>query len=103
MEKNNSSDELEAEIRVWAEQYAREHGWNLNPAERQLRTVIRGLARNQGKLGARYCPCRLRSGDVEKDRALICPCIWHADEVEHDGHCHCNLFFRKTGPEIEEG
>ena len=45
------------------------------------------------KHGERYCPCRIRSGDTEKDRLIICPCAYHEDEIENEGHCHCNLFF----------
>ena len=72
----------------------------LNPDKKILDTVIRGLLRNEQKFGKRYCPCRLRSGDVEKDRAIICPCIYHKDEIAKDGHCHCQLDYRKdaTGP-----
>ena len=46
------------------------------------------------------CPCRIRSGDKEKDKAIICPCIYHRDEIAKDGHCHCQLYYRKdtTGP-----
>jgi len=64
-----------------------------------LATVIRGLARNEQKFGERYCPWRLRSKDVEKDRAIICPCIYHQDEIAKDGHCHCQLYYRKDAAE----
>jgi len=95
--------EREREIRVWAEEYARKNGWILNPDERVVAVVIRGLARNEMKLGARYCPCRIRSGDPEKDKALVCPCAYHQSEVGKEGHCHCNLFFRKdTGKPVTE-
>ncbi|MBP2146388.1 ferredoxin-thioredoxin reductase catalytic subunit [Methanofollis sp. W23] len=87
-------EELEEQILAWAKEYAQKNGWNLNPDEKQLRTVIKGLARNTLRFGEQYCPCRLRSGDTEEDRKIICPCIYHRDEVEGDGHCHCNLFFK---------
>jgi len=82
-------------IRAWAEENAKKNGWVLNPDKKTLDTVIRGLARNEKKFGVRYCPCRLRSRDEEKDKAIICPCIWHRDEIAKDGHCHCMLYFRK--------
>ncbi len=82
-------------IRRWAEEYARENGWVLDPDKDVLDRVIKGLARNEQRFGHRYCPCRLRSRDEEKDKAIICPCIWHRDEIAKDGHCHCMLYFRK--------
>jgi len=85
----------EEEMRAWAREYAEKNGFRLNPDETQLATVLRGLARTKAKFGQRYCPCRLRSGDPEKDKAIICPCIYHKDEIEKEGSCHCNLYFRK--------
>jgi len=96
--------EREREIRAWAEEYARKNGWMLNPDEKVLATVIRGLARNEMKLGSRYCPCRIQSGDPEKEKALICPCVYHEREIGKEGHCHCILFFRKdSGKPVTEG
>ena len=92
-------DELEKEILEWARKYAKEHGWILNPDEKKLDVVIRGLARNRRKYGEAYCPCRLRTGDPEKDAGIICPCVYHKDEVENDGSCHCNLYFRSDAGE----
>ena len=89
-----TQEELEEQILTWAKDYAQKNGWSLNPDDKQLRTVIRGLARNTLRFGERYCPCRLRSGDAEEDRKIICPCIYHRDEIEKEGHCHCNLFFK---------
>lgn len=84
---------FEEEIFGWATAYAEEHGWSLNYDERQLKAVIRGLARNLVRNGEPYCPCRIRSGDTETDREIICPCVYHGDEIDSQGHCHCNLFF----------
>jgi ferredoxin-thioredoxin reductase catalytic subunit len=91
----------EDEIRVWTEEYAKKNGWVLNPDKDVLATVICGLACNEKKFGERYCPCRLRSGHREKDRAIICPCIW--DEIAKDGHCHCQLYYRKDAAEPATG
>ncbi|OPY43927.1 MAG: Ferredoxin thioredoxin reductase catalytic beta chain [Methanoregulaceae archaeon PtaU1.Bin222] len=93
-EPGNDPVEIEKEIRKWVASYAKEHGWILNPDTRVLDIVLRGLARNCKKFGRPYCPCRLRSGDLEKDKDIVCPCIFHKDEVAGEGHCHCNLFFR---------
>jgi len=88
-------DREEQAILTWARNYAKKHHWVLNPDEKKLGIVIRGLARNKQKYGEQYCPCRLRSGDKEKDAAIICPCIYHKEEVENDGSCHCRLYFRQ--------
>ncbi len=88
-----TNDEDEKEILTWAAGYAHAHNYWLNPEEKRLDGVIRGLARNKQRFGARYCPCRIRSGDAEKDKNIICPCIYHEQEIEEQGSCHCNLFF----------
>lgn len=92
-ELEENQKRLEEEIYAWAKEYAEEHGWALNYIDKQLRAVIRGLARNYIRHGERYCPCRIRSGDTEKDREIICPCVYHEEEIATRGHCHCNLFF----------
>ncbi|MFA5294215.1 MAG: ferredoxin-thioredoxin reductase catalytic domain-containing protein [Methanoregulaceae archaeon] len=91
-------DEEEEEILEWAKQYAAKHHVMLNKDEKKLELVIRGLARNKRKFGEAYCPCRLRTGDKEKDAAIICPCIYHEDEIANEGSCHCRLYFRKDAP-----
>ena len=73
------------------------------PGQKVLDAVIRGLARNEKKFGERYCPCRIRSGEKEKDTAIICPCIYHKDEIAKDGHCHCQLYYRKDATEPVTG
>ena len=82
----------EEEILDWARGEADRCGYRLNPDERQLGAVVKGLARNRDRFGMRYCPCRLRSGDPEKDAAIVCPCVHRDQEVESEGRCHCNLF-----------
>jgi ferredoxin-thioredoxin reductase catalytic chain len=96
-------DEKEMDrIRKWAEKYARKHGWKLNPNEKQLTIILRGLARLKDRTGEQYCPCRVRSGDPEKDKIIICPCIYHGDEIAKEGHCHCNLFFAEEERETQQ-
>jgi len=85
------------EILSWIRKYAKEKGLAINPDDRQFTAVVRGLVRNRLKHGERYCPCRIRSGDPEKDRLIICPCSFHGKEIEAEGHCHCNLFFKAEG------
>ncbi|MDD4568134.1 Ferredoxin-thioredoxin reductase, catalytic subunit [Methanoculleus chikugoensis] len=89
------SEEGIEEARTRAKVYAKEKGFILNVDEKQLDAVLRGLARNKERFGEAYCPCRLRSGDPEKDRIIVCPCIYHENEIEEQGTCHCRLFFKK--------
>jgi len=98
-EKEMTGEEkaLYKEILSWIRRYAEEKGLALNPDDRQFRAVVRGLVRNRLRHGERYCPCRIRSGDPEKDRLIICPCTYHEEEIAGEGHCHCNLFFRPGG------
>lgn len=84
-------------IRKWAEEYARAHGFHLNPDEKQRNLVLRGLSRLKRRTGEQYCPCRVRTGEKEKDKMIICPCVYHEDEITKVGHCHCNLFFAGEG------
>ena len=86
--------ESEEEMMKWAQAYAKEHGFVVNPDVKQAENITRGLIKINAKFGRPYCPCRLRSGDKEKDRAIECPCVFHKDEVSNQGHCHCNLFFK---------
>ena len=96
-----AEDELEKEILEWAKKDAKEQGWVLNPDEKKLGIVIRGLARNRRKYGEAYCPCRLRTGDAEKDAMIVCPCVYHKDEIEAQGSCHCCLYFRPRAEKSE--
>jgi ferredoxin-thioredoxin reductase catalytic chain len=88
-------DNEERKIMKWVKEYAKKHGYRLNPDDKKLENVIRGLARNKERFGEKYCPCRIRSGDPEKDKKNICPCVYHEDEIRDQGSCHCNLYFEK--------
>ena len=96
-EMTPEEEALYREILSWIREYAKEKGLALNPDDRQFSAVVRGLVRNRMKHGERYCPCRIRSGDPERDRLIICPCTHHEQEIAAEGHCHCNLFFRPEG------
>ncbi len=97
-EERLRQEKPEEEIPAWAREYAKTHGYVLNPDKKRLRVVIKGLARNLTKHGEKYCPCRVRTGDREENRVIICPSIYHGKEIEELGMCHCNLFFRRNEP-----
>jgi thioredoxin 1 len=83
-------DELLREM----EDYAKKHALKLNPDQKIVETVIKGLLANEKKYGWRYCPCRKITGNFQEDWRKICPCSWYWDEIEKDGRCHCGLFVK---------
>ncbi len=64
----------------------------LNPDEDDLGMLIEGLLENRKRYGYPSCPCRLSSGDVEKDRDIVCPCRYRGPDLEEFGACYCALF-----------
>ncbi len=82
------------QMKAGYKKYAESQGFRLNPDDATVERVCNGLLTNQKKHGARYCPCRLVTGDKEEDKKIICPCIYHKDEIKKDGHCHCSLFVK---------
>lgn len=85
------------EIIKESEEYVKKNGWRLNPDQKVVERLVRGMLENEKKYGARYCPCRRIMGNPEKDRPKICPCVWHREEIEREGHCLCGLFVRLEG------
>jgi len=75
-------------------QYAKSQDIRLNPDSKVVEMIMKGLEANQKKHGARYCPCRIITGNKQEDRKIICPCAYHKDELKQMGHCHCNLFVK---------
>jgi len=57
--------------------------------------LIDALLINKKRYGYMACPCRLASGDREKDADIICPCVYRAPDVEEYGSCYCNLYVSK--------
>ncbi len=72
--------------------HAEKAGIELNPNEKIVTNIIKGLIRNKENKGDIYCPCRIVTGNKEKDKEIVCPCVFHRGEIELLGHCHCNLF-----------
>jgi ferredoxin-thioredoxin reductase catalytic subunit len=75
-------------------EYAKSNGFQLNPDEKSVERVIRGLLANEQKYGKKYCPCRRVTGDEAEDAKKICACVWHKDEIKKDGHCLCQLYYK---------
>lgn len=54
--------------------------------------LLESLLVNKGRYGYMCCPCRLASGDGEKDKDIICPCVYRGPDVETYGSCYCSLY-----------
>ena len=54
--------------------------------------LLAGLLANKERYGYMACPCRLGSGDRDKDADIICPCAYRGADVAQFGSCYCNLY-----------
>ena len=88
---NEEGQKLRQELQAYAD--SRE--LKLNDNEKIIEGIINGLLRNKQFKGDIYCPCRMVTGDKEKDKEIACPCVFHRGEIEIQDHCKCNLFWRK--------
>lgn len=77
-----------------SDEHAKKVGIKLNPNKKELDQVIKGLLLKKKKHGKIYCPCRIVTGDKEKDKEIICPCVFHRGEIELKGKCLCQLFVK---------
>jgi ferredoxin-thioredoxin reductase catalytic subunit len=85
-------DEARSEIETVCREYVEGSPYVFYPDPKRVEGILDGLAKRKIRLGEYYCPCRLVTGDTEKDKGIICPCEYHAEEIERQGYCHCHLF-----------
>ncbi len=64
----------------------------LNPDWEIVKPLLEGLLQNGERYGVRTCPCRVASGDREKDRDIICPCEYAKPDIKEYDACYCWLF-----------
>ncbi len=67
-------------------------GYFFNRNQETVFELLEALLVNKKRYGYMVCPCRLASGDREKDRDILCPCAYRAQDVEEYGSCYCNLY-----------
>jgi len=67
-------------------------GYFFNRDREQVTGILEGLLTNRERYGYMCCPCRLASGDREKDRDIICPCLYREADVAEYGSCYCGLY-----------
>ena len=71
-------------------------GYYFNKNKDRTFELLAGLIVNKKRYGYMCCPCRLASGDREKDKDITCPCVYRAPDVEEFGSCYCNLYVSKA-------
>lgn len=62
----------------------------------EVELLSQGVLENLHNRGQRYCPCRITTGDRQKDLNLICPCNFLKQPVyKETGECWCGLFVKR--------
>ena len=67
-------------------------GYFFNKDRERVMDLLEALLLNRKRYGYMSCPCRLASGDREKDRDIMCPCVYREPDVARYGSCYCNLY-----------
>jgi len=67
-------------------------GYFFNKDKERVFDLLSALQKNKERYGYMSCPCRLASGDFEKDKDIICPCVYSEQDVKEYGSCYCNLY-----------
>lgn len=67
-------------------------GFYFNQDMERTMWLMEALLVNKERYGYMCCPCRLASGDREKDTDIICPCVYREPDVAQYGSCFCNLY-----------
>jgi len=90
-EKDIPEEEIEALYKKLDEE-AERSGYHLNPDDPFTRGLVEGLLVNEERYGYWACPCRLASGDKQKDLDIICPCDYRDADLTEYGACYCALY-----------
>ncbi len=67
-------------------------GFYFNKDREWVLSILSDLLVNKERYGYSSCPCRLATGEREKDRDILCPCVYRAQDVKEFGSCYCNLY-----------
>jgi len=70
-------------------------GYFFNKDKEAVFELLKGLIENKERYGYMICPCRLSSGERDKDKDIICPCVYREPDVKQYGSCYCNLYVSK--------
>ena len=72
-----------------------QRGFYFNKDKDRVYELLRSLLVNKNRYGYMSCPCRLSSGDREKDQDIICPCAYREPDINEYGSCYCSLYVSK--------
>jgi len=67
-------------------------GYHLNPDREFTLDLVEGLLTNEQRYGYWACPCRLATGDKQKDLDIICPCDYRDPDLVDWGTCYCSFY-----------
>jgi ferredoxin-thioredoxin reductase catalytic subunit len=67
-------------------------GYFFNKDKTVVRDLLSSLLANKERYGYMSCPCRLSTGERDKDKDIICPCVFREPDVKEFGSCYCNLY-----------
>jgi len=67
-------------------------GFFFNKDKDWVLAILKDLLINKDRYGYMSCPCRLATGNREKDRDIFCPCFYRPNDVKEYGSCYCNLY-----------
>ena len=67
-------------------------GYFFTADKQRVFELLEALLENKRRYGYMSCPCRLASGDRNKDQDILCPCIYREPDVKEYGSCYCNLY-----------
>ena len=70
-------------------------GYYFNPDKALVLSILSGLLTMKKKQGYMTCPCRLCSGNRDKDKDIMCPCVYREADVLEYGTCFCGLYVSK--------
>lgn len=70
-------------------------GYFFNKDRNFVDDLLKSLLINKDRYGYMSCPCRLASGQKEKDADIICPCVYREPDVKEFGTCYCGLYVSK--------
>jgi ferredoxin-thioredoxin reductase catalytic subunit len=86
---------VEELVAVWSD-FTEGTDFKLADDREMIETLARGELENQKNRGLKYCPCRIITGDFEKDLRLVCPCNFFIQKTWKDyGECWCGLFVKR--------
>ncbi len=70
-------------------------GYFFNKDRDMVFQLLEALLVNKERYGYMACPCRLATGDRERDADIICPCEYREEDVKEYGSCYCGLYVSK--------